>query len=217
MNLPPKKVQPEDFPTTDSSPVGGIRGYVGFTGPTGLVGPTGITGPIGPPVERKEPFRLGFFSRLAHQFLGYGPAGAAPDAAPSIAEAVRMGITGPVGHEAPGPIGEELPGPAGNPILVREVPAGQVGLDANIIATFPVAPGLNADERDCLELLEEAHQKVDEEDDSGCTICQETCKGETLVMTLPCLHRFHQSCITRWFGAHTTCPICRTDFSRPTE
>ncbi|CAD8171006.1 unnamed protein product [Paramecium octaurelia] len=44
-----------------------------------------------------------------------------------------------------------------------------------------------------------------------CTICFTDYEdGEELIL-LPCIHRFHKTCISQWFKEMTTCPICKTD------
>jgi hypothetical protein len=44
-----------------------------------------------------------------------------------------------------------------------------------------------------------------------CTVCMcEYSEGEEIRL-LPCLHRYHASCIDPWFDQHTTCPVCNVD------
>ena len=40
-----------------------------------------------------------------------------------------------------------------------------------------------------------------------CTICLDFLGDEP--KTLPCGHKFHEPCITRWCSTRQTCPICR--------
>jgi len=42
-----------------------------------------------------------------------------------------------------------------------------------------------------------------------CVICQADIAAEADVYPLPCGHRFHEGCITRWLRDHDTCPCCR--------
>ncbi|MCH9717012.1 MAG: hypothetical protein K0U52_08010, partial [Gammaproteobacteria bacterium] len=43
-----------------------------------------------------------------------------------------------------------------------------------------------------------------------CPICQEQFQGNgTGVVSLPCRHHFHQSCIGTWLHDHAECPVCR--------
>ena len=42
-----------------------------------------------------------------------------------------------------------------------------------------------------------------------CAICHE--EDRVVRHTLPCNHRFHLHCITRWLRNNDTCPMCRMD------
>lgn len=44
----------------------------------------------------------------------------------------------------------------------------------------------------------------------NCSICLEKLNGN--IKTLSCKHKFHSSCITRWYRNNKTCPICRQHF-----
>lgn len=46
--------------------------------------------------------------------------------------------------------------------------------------------------------------------DGNCSICLEAMGVRSSVKTLPCWHRFHESCIDRWLGLHNSCPVCKT-------
>lgn len=42
-----------------------------------------------------------------------------------------------------------------------------------------------------------------------CCVCQTGyCRGER-VITLPCMHRYHESCIRTWFERASDCPLCK--------
>ena len=45
----------------------------------------------------------------------------------------------------------------------------------------------------------------DKEED--CLICLEKMKAGDEVLRLPCLHVFHNKCISKWFRTSKTCPI----------
>lgn len=49
------------------------------------------------------------------------------------------------------------------------------------------------------------------ETDKECTICQVRYVICDYILTLPCQHFFHASCVDRWLSSHTSCPLCRTD------
>ena len=60
-----------------------------------------------------------------------------------------------------------------------------------------------------------AKKKISKEDDpiiidkSKCTICIDEYIIGSKVLTLPCMHNFHESCIKKWFKQNCTCPICK--------
>lgn len=54
------------------------------------------------------------------------------------------------------------------------------------------------------------------DDSTECSVCQETLKHDTtaVLVTLPCLHVFHDACLVEWLGSdigqrHWSCPTCR--------
>lgn len=47
-----------------------------------------------------------------------------------------------------------------------------------------------------------------------CSIClSDYEKGEELT-TLPCLHRFHKDCVSKWLPLNRTCPVCKHDIRK---
>lgn len=47
----------------------------------------------------------------------------------------------------------------------------------------------------------------------GCSICLEGYQEGEMVMTLPCIHRFHSACVVPWLkqqGRTASCPMCKT-------
>lgn len=45
----------------------------------------------------------------------------------------------------------------------------------------------------------------------SCTICLCEYKPRESVMTLPCFHEFHESCVREWLCNKLVCPICMRD------
>lgn len=46
-----------------------------------------------------------------------------------------------------------------------------------------------------------------------CVVCLDPFEDGALVMTLPCMHLFHQSCVLPWLqqqGKRAVCPVCKT-------
>ncbi len=46
---------------------------------------------------------------------------------------------------------------------------------------------------------------------NSCMICLSSMTSDHI--SLPCMHRFHRECISRWLNTRTTCPVCRTRVS----
>ncbi|XP_039118299.1 probable E3 ubiquitin-protein ligase RHY1A [Dioscorea cayenensis subsp. rotundata] len=53
--------------------------------------------------------------------------------------------------------------------------------------------------------------KRSEEDE--CVVCLEEFKRGDILVHLPCLHRFHWTCVVPWIEANSHCPCCRTSVS----
>ncbi|KAK6933154.1 Zinc finger, RING-type [Dillenia turbinata] len=47
------------------------------------------------------------------------------------------------------------------------------------------------------------------DDELTCTVCLEQVNDGELVRSLPCLHKFHASCIDPWLRQQGTCPVCK--------
>jgi hypothetical protein len=52
------------------------------------------------------------------------------------------------------------------------------------------------------------HQELSPVGGNSCMICLSSMNSDHV--SLPCMHRFHRNCISRWLYTHTTCPVCRT-------
>lgn len=48
---------------------------------------------------------------------------------------------------------------------------------------------------------------------SECSICLSDIEEEEMVPTIPCGHKFHIHCLTKWKEEKNTCPYCRSDLS----
>jgi hypothetical protein len=48
-----------------------------------------------------------------------------------------------------------------------------------------------------------------EAEEQGCAICLDSFALGQRVLTLPCLHRFHETCATPWLRKKATCPVCK--------
>lgn len=75
------------------------------------------------------------------------------------------------------------------------------GLEKEALESLPVVSYHN-----------ETFKHVDDEYKS-CPICLDQFEEEQEVRFLWCLHRFHKNCVDQWLDKHTTCPICKKDYS----
>ncbi len=52
---------------------------------------------------------------------------------------------------------------------------------------------------------------IPEAKDTICGICLDTYEKGNEIVQLPCLHFFHDKCISSWFKVNNSCPICRKE------
>jgi hypothetical protein len=52
---------------------------------------------------------------------------------------------------------------------------------------------------------------LETETERQCPICITNFMLAESIVQLPCLHLYHDHCISPWFQTHTTCPLCRHD------
>ncbi|CAD8085335.1 unnamed protein product [Paramecium sonneborni] len=72
----------------------------------------------------------------------------------------------------------------------------------------------NNQELDNLAVIKFAPYEGLSQEYKQCSICLTNYEdGEELIL-LPCIHRFHKTCISEWFKEQTTCPICKTDVTQ---
>lgn len=71
------------------------------------------------------------------------------------------------------------------------------GTDACVLSSLPTSTFKSAESK--------------ESDHTQCCICQMEYEDGDKTVALPCLHPFHQECVTRWLERSTKCPICKHD------
>jgi len=110
------------------------------------------------------------------------------------------------------------PGQPGQP--GQSGPAGPLGIFGALLGMLSgfhgmEERGLEKETLDSLPLVtynKEMFKNVDEESKS-CPICLEQFEDGNEVRFLWCIHRFHKNCVDQWLDKHTTCPICKKDYS----
>jgi E3 ubiquitin-protein ligase DOA10 len=45
-------------------------------------------------------------------------------------------------------------------------------------------------------------------DEAACTVCQQDYAAEDEIVSLPCKHWFHRSCVFQWLQTSKQCPMC---------
>lgn len=69
---------------------------------------------------------------------------------------------------------------------------------------------MNDDHHDVIDLTHDDDDNNDDIDDHRrqCCICLEIMTPGSMEY-LPCMHAFHNSCVTRWLDANGSCPVCK--------
>ncbi|CAN6843633.1 unnamed protein product [Brassica oleracea] len=54
-------------------------------------------------------------------------------------------------------------------------------------------------------------------EDADCCICLSSYEDGTELVTLPCNHHFHSTCIVKWLKMNATCPLCKFNIVKGNE
>ncbi|XP_074567893.1 E3 ubiquitin protein ligase RIE1-like isoform X2 [Curcuma longa] len=54
-----------------------------------------------------------------------------------------------------------------------------------------------------------SNERVLPKEDAGCCICLTSYEDGNSILSLPCNHHFHSSCIVKWLWINATCPLCK--------
>merc|ERR1711871_628409 len=81
---------------------------------------------------------------------------------------------------------------------------------------IPTAMCKKYDGHRLIEMLKEKNTveitfNIPEAKDTTCGICLDTYKKENEIVQLPCLHFYHDECISSWFKVNNSCPVCRKE------
>ncbi|KAL7548369.1 hypothetical protein ACHAWF_011654 [Thalassiosira exigua] len=77
-------------------------------------------------------------------------------------------------------------------------------------STVQSTRGATENEAESLSMLEEGQLS----EDPSCCICLCEYERRDLVISLPCRHIFHESCINSWTDNHVRCPLCNYDLMK---
>nr|CDS15482.1 zinc finger protein [Echinococcus granulosus] len=83
--------------------------------------------------------------------------------------------------------------------------------DLNRKSTFNIGGPPPATPSDIASLPRKTLSQADLKTYDVCSICLEKFSVDDEILTLPCLHGFHQSCLSTWLSQKGSCPICRKD------
>eukprot|EP00811_Abedinium_folium_P037012 NODE_9667_length_1407_cov_6.982812.p1 GENE.NODE_9667_length_1407_cov_6.982812~~NODE_9667_length_1407_cov_6.982812.p1 ORF type:complete len:309 (-),score=66.09 NODE_9667_length_1407_cov_6.982812:377-1303(-) len=62
---------------------------------------------------------------------------------------------------------------------------------------------------------EDATRVIGQPELQHCTVCLEVFKPGDELRILPCLHRYHRSCIDIWLQTNPNCPVCKHNICQP--
>lgn len=62
-----------------------------------------------------------------------------------------------------------------------------------------------------LPILSEQIKEIETPNEKNCSICLDEESNEKVWLELICNHKYHKTCIERWFLEHTSCPLCRQE------
>ena len=97
--------------------------------------------------------------------------------------------------------------PGRDAAAAADPPVREAGGRARTLQTFKRKAGGKQTNRERLSQLKA--KKDGDAAKAACTICMEDGAGRHWTAVAGCGHRFHKSCLTKWFKVKNSCPTCR--------
>lgn len=85
------------------------------------------------------------------------------------------------------------------PLTLAQAAPRRRGVPAELLSVIPTVPFPRAQDPEGDESLQ------------TCAICYAPYMLNEATLRLPCMHMYHEACVTGWLESHTSCPVCQTD------
>ena len=73
--------------------------------------------------------------------------------------------------------------------------------------------GATAEQIEAIPTIVVGHPGAESEKGCRCPICLEDVEPGALLRRMACKHQFHKSCLDKWLGHKSVCPICQQNLS----
>jgi len=109
------------------------------------------------------------------------------------------------------PVQRRHPHPDVDPMRLAET-ATPMGRRMRLVPEIPMGPVVKPAQPEDIMALP-THRIMNARhlgDQTRCAICFEDFEGGDCLKTMPCMHFYHSTCISRWLGTSNACPVCKT-------